>query len=194
MCLSGRERCRRNRPEFPPQSNFAMVAPIRLALATQYGTVDDTFGVWRPSVLRPTCLYSAGFLFVASCSSCYHSASALDVLQPAFSFSATMAVTKKQLLILAAGLSVGISRWSPESLIKNSLWWTTSTIFFAVWAIRFVNGVFIYPHFLSPLRSVPTVPVSEPQTIRALVYLVARPHLSASGIFMLGFGMVASRY
>ena len=70
-----------------------------------------------------------------------------------------MAVKKRSLLVAAILLSQVTARYVPGALIWTSSFWTASTLFFALFTLRTLWSVAIYPRFLDPLRGLPQAPV-----------------------------------
>lgn len=57
--------------------------------------------------------------------------------------------------------SVLLVRLAPQYSLRHSYSWTACAIFLLQWFISGVYNILIYPHFVSPLRNLPTVPGND---------------------------------
>lgn len=54
--------------------------------------------------------------------------------------------------------SILLVRLAPSYSVYRSYAWTASLVYLLHWTVWFIYGSLIYPHFISPLRHLPTVP------------------------------------
>ncbi|EXJ53876.1 hypothetical protein A1O7_09212 [Cladophialophora yegresii CBS 114405] len=58
--------------------------------------------------------------------------------------------------------AVLLVQFTPQYSLRQSYSWTASTLFALQWLVYFLYSVFIYPHYTSPMRHLPTVKGGSP--------------------------------
>jgi hypothetical protein len=77
------------------------------------------------------------------------------------SFASTMAVPKRILLLSSAAFTFVSFRYAPAvSIFPRSYFKNTATLFAILLFAQWFWNIIVYPLFLSPLRHLPTAPVS----------------------------------
>ena len=78
-----------------------------------------------------------------------------------YSLVADMAVQKKVLFLNSVLISFFVTRYAPTYSVYHSFYWAVAALYGLQLACLFTWTVIVWPKYFSPLRHLPTAPVSE---------------------------------